>query len=100
MEMLLTGDFIESIKAKEIGLINNYFNSKELDNATYLMAKKISNKSSSTLKIGKKAFYNQQEMKIVDAYNYASEVMINNMMDPDSNEGIKAFIEKRNPNWK
>ena len=100
MEMLLTGDFIESIKAKEIGLINNYFNSKEPDNATYLMAKKISNKSSSTLKIGKKAFYNQQEMKIVDAYNYASEVMINNMMDPDSNEGIKAFIEKRNPNWK
>ncbi len=100
MEMLLTGDFIESIKAKEIGLINNYFNSKELDNATYLMAKKISNKSSATLKIGKKAFYNQQEMKIVDAYNYASEVMINNMMDPDSNEGIKAFIEKRNPNWK
>ena len=64
-----------------------------------LIANKISNKSSSTLKIGKKAFYNQAEMKITDAYKYASEIMIKNMMESDSEEGIKAFIEKRKPNW-
>ncbi|SVC74409.1 uncharacterized protein METZ01_LOCUS327263, partial [marine metagenome] len=64
-----------------------------------LIAKKISNKSSLTLKIGKKAFYDQAEMKIVDAYNYASDVMIKNMMETDSEEGIKAFIEKRKPKW-
>jgi len=99
MEMLLTGDFIKTDKAKEIGLINNYFNEVDLSNEINLMAKKISNKSSLTLKIGKKAFYDQSEMKISDAYKYASEVMIRNMMDSDSEEGIKAFIEKRQPNW-
>ena len=100
MEMLLTGDFINANKAKFIGLINNYFKEENLLNESALMAKKISEKSSLTLKIGKKAFYNQSEMKISDAYHYASEVMIKNMMESDSDEGIIAFIEKRQPNWK
>ena len=99
MEMLLTGDFINANKAKSIGLINNYFNEDEIVNATREIAFKISNKSSQTLKIGKKAFYNQAEMKISDAYKYASEIMIENMMNKDSEEGIAAFLEKRTPNW-
>jgi len=99
MEMLLTGDLINSNKAKEAGLINNVFQEENLNKEVNLIAKKISNKSSLTLKIGKKAFYDQAEMKIVDAYNYASEVMIKNMMESDSEEGIKAFIEKRKPKW-
>jgi enoyl-CoA hydratase/carnithine racemase len=99
MEMLLTGDLINSNKAKEAGLINNFFQEENLNKEVNLIAKKISNKSSLTLKIGKKAFYDQAEMKIVDAYNYASEVMIKNMMESDSEEGIKAFIDKRNPKW-
>ena len=99
LEMLLTGDFIDADKAKLIGLINNCFKEKDLHNEVNLIANKISNKSSFTLKIGKKAFYNQSEMKITDAYKYASEIMIKNMMESDSEEGIKAFIEKRKPNW-
>jgi len=99
MEMLLTGDFINSDKAKSIGLINNYFSEEELVNKTKEMANKIANKSSQTLKIGKKAFYDQSEMKIFDAYRFASEVMIKNMMESDSEEGIDAFIDKRKPNW-
>ena len=99
MEMLLTGDFIQADKAKSIGLINNFFKEENLTKETILMANKIANKSSLTLNIGKKAFYNQSEMKISDAYNYASEVMIKNMMESDSEEGIKAFIEKRKPKW-
>jgi len=99
MEMLLTGDLINSNKAKEAGLINNVFQEENLNKEVNLMAKKISNKSSLTLKIGKKAFYDQTEMKIIDAYNYASEVMIKNMMESDSEEGIKAFIDKRKPKW-
>ena len=99
MEMLLTGDLINSNKAKEAGLINNVFQEENLNKEVNLIAKKISNKSSLTLKLGKKAFYDQAEMKIVDAYNYASEVMIKNMMESDSEEGIKAFIEKRKPKW-
>ena len=63
------------------------------------MAVKIANKSSQTLKIGKKAFYNQAELKISDAYKYSSEIMIKNMMNQDSEEGITAFLEKREPKW-
>ena len=99
MEMLLTGDFINADKAKSIGLINNYFSEDKLVNETKGMAIKIANKSSQTLKIGKKAFYNQAEMKISDAYKYASEIMIKNMMNQVSEEGIAAFLEKREPNW-
>lgn len=99
MEMLLTGDFIDADKAKNIGLINNYFSEGSLVNETKEIALKIANKSSQTVKIGKKAFYNQAEMKTVDAYKYASEIMIENMMNQDSEEGIAAFLEKRNPNW-
>jgi len=99
MEMLLTGDFINVDKAISIGLINNYFIEDKLVNETKGMAIKIANKSSQTLKIGKKAFYNQAEMKITDAYKYASEIMIKNMMNQDSEEGISAFLEKREPQW-
>jgi len=99
MEMLLTGDFIDADKAKSIGLINNYYSEDKLVNETREMAVKIANKSSQTIKIGKKAFYNQAEMTISDAYKYASEIMIENMMNQDSEEGIAAFLEKRKPNW-
>ena len=99
MEMLLTGDFIDANKAKNIGLINNYFSEDSLVDEIRQIANKIANKSSQTVKIGKKAFYNQAQMKTDDAYKYASEVMIENMMNQDSDEGISAFLEKREPNW-
>ena len=97
MEMLLTGDFIDANKAKNIGLINNYFSEDSLVDEIRQMANKIANKSSQTVKIGKKAFYNQAQMKTDDAYKYASEIMIENMMNQDSDEGISAFLEE--PNW-
>ena len=100
MEMLLTGDMIDSKKAKQIALINNYFDEKSLSDEVKLIAKKITSKSSLTLKIGKKAFYDQSEMNVGDAYQYASEIMIKNMMEYDAEEGIDAFLEKRNPEWK
>ena len=100
MEMLLTGDMIDSKKAKQIALINNYFDEKSLSYEVNLIAKKITSKSSLTLKIGKKAFYDQSEMNVGDAYQYASEIMIKNMMEYDAEEGINAFLEKRNPEWK
>ena len=62
-------------------------------------AEKISSKSMKTLKIGKKAFYKQREMTLQDAYNYTSSVMVENMLESDSKEGINAFLEKRKPNW-
>ena len=63
-------------------------------------AQKISKKSSETLKIGKEAFYKQLDMKLSDAYDYASKVMAQNMLKLDAKEGIDAFIDKREPIWK
>ncbi len=99
MEMLLTGDLIDAKKACKIGLINNFFNSNDLMREVFAKANKISSKSVQTLKIGKKAFYKQREMSIEDAYNYTTKVMIENMLEKDSEEGITAFLEKRKPIW-
>ena len=100
MEMLLTGELISSDKAAKIGLINDVIEINKLKDFTLDKAKKISKKSSVTLKIGKEAFYKQLDMKLSDAYDYASKVMVQNMLKLDAKEGIDAFIDKREPNWK
>ena len=99
MEMLLNGDLISSKKAAEIGLINEVVNDNDLERIVLEKALKISKKSSMTLKIGKQAFYNQINMNLSEAYDYASNVMVENMLKIDAEEGIDAFINKRNPNW-
>tara|TARA_B110001452_G_scaffold94505_1_gene78080 strand:+ start:177 stop:986 length:810 start_codon:yes stop_codon:yes gene_type:complete len=99
MEMLLTGELISSEKAEKIGLINKVIDDSNLQSYTLKMALKISKKSSMTIKIGKKAFYKQVDMTLSEAYDYASKVMVDNMLKADAEEGIDAFIEKRNPNW-
>ena len=98
--MLLTGDPIDAKYAKEIGLINDYFPAAELENEVLKLAKKISSKSNLIVKIGKQAFYKQLEMPIKKAYKYTSKVMAENMMALDANEGISAFLEKREAKWK
>ena len=64
MEMLLTGDFIDSIKAKEIGLINNFYEIDELEKETMDIASKIANKSSVAVSTGKNAFYTQSDYNL------------------------------------
>jgi len=98
--MLLTGDSINAEYAKEIGLINDFYPSSQLENEVLKLAKKIASKSNLTIKIGKKAFYKQLEMPLKKAYKFTSSVMTENMMSIDANEGISAFLEKRNPIWK
>lgn len=100
MEMLLTGDFISARRAYEIGLINRVVPSPELDSAADGLAERISSKSPLTLKIGKKAFYEQADKDLRSAYEYCSRVMVENMMARDAEEGIDAFLEKRDPVWR
>ena len=100
MKMLLTGDPITAKHAKEIGLINDYYKSDNLEKETLLLAQKIASKSNKIIQIGKKAFYKQLDMSLESAYRHTSEVMTKNMMALDAKEGISAFIEKRIPKWK
>ena len=100
MEMLLTGELISSDKAAKIGLINDVIEINKLKDFVLDKAQKISKKSLMTLKIGKEAFYKQLDMKLSDAYDYASKVMVQNMLKLDAKEGINAFIDKREPKWK
>ncbi len=99
MEMLLTGDMVPASRAAEIGLINRAVATDELRDETMAMARKIASKSSMTLATGKRAFYAQREMTLAEAYDYASKVMVENMLARDAEEGIGAFIEKRKPQW-
>ena len=98
--MLLTGEPIKASYAKDIGLINDFFPPKKLENEVLKIAKVISSKSNLVLKFGKGSFYKQLEMPLDKAYRYTSDVMVQNMMSRDAKEGINAFIEKRLPIWK
>jgi enoyl-CoA hydratase/carnithine racemase len=100
MKMLLTGETISAQYAKEIGLINDHFESSRLDEEVLKLAEAIVSKSTKVVKIGKEAFYKQLEMPLKEAYEYTSEIMSENMMTVDAKEGISAFIDKRIPNWK
>ena len=99
MEMLLTGDMVPADRAYEIGLVNRVVAVEALQDTTLELAQKIASKSSMTLATGKRAFYQQKEMGLKEAYEYASNVMVENMLAKDANEGIGAFIEKRTPKW-
>ena len=99
MEMLLTADMVEAKRAAAIGLVNRVVPAGEELKAALALAHRIASKSSYTLKVGKQAFYRQLEMGLAEAYAYAAEVMTENMMARDANEGICAFIEKRKPAW-
>ncbi len=99
MEMLLTGEMIEAQRAAEIGLVNRSVAAENLSESTMAVARIIASKSSMTLATGKKAFYAQREMPLAEAYDYASKIMVVNMLKHDAEEGINAFIEKRPACW-
>ena len=99
MEMLLTGDMTPAHRAAEIGLINRTVPEDALRDTTLDLARKIASKSSMTLATGKRAYYAQREMTLPEAYDYASQIMVENMLAHDAKEGIGAFIEKRAPQW-
>jgi enoyl-CoA hydratase/carnithine racemase len=99
MEMLLTGDMISATEACRIGLVNRVVEPGAARDAALQLARTIASKSAAVVKLGKETFYRQIEMGVADAYRYASEVMVENMMAHDAEEGIQAFVEKRTPTW-
>ncbi|MGY4308380.1 enoyl-CoA hydratase/carnithine racemase [Bradyrhizobium sp. USDA 4369] len=100
MEMLLTGEPVPAERAREMGLVNRVVAAGTERDAAIALAQQVARKSAYTVKLGKEAFYRQAEMSLADAYQYAAEVMTENMLARDAEEGIGAFIEKRTPTWR
>jgi enoyl-CoA hydratase/carnithine racemase len=99
LEMLLTGEPVDAVRARELGLVNRVVPDALLRQAVDDLAGRIAAKSAVTVKIGKEAFYHQAELDLAAAYRYAAGVMTTNMLARDAGEGIDAFLEKRSPQW-
>ena len=99
MEMLLTGEMVPAEDAARIGLINRVVAGGTERNEAIALASQIASKSSHTVRIGKEGFYKQADIALADAYRYVTQVMVENLMSKDAEEGICAFIEKRDPKW-
>jgi enoyl-CoA hydratase/carnithine racemase len=99
MEMLLTGEVIDAAEACRFGLLNRVVPDATLADATTAMAEKIASKSMVTVKTGKQAFYRQIDLPLAEAYAYTAKVMTDNLLKRDAEEGISAFIGKRQPQW-
>jgi len=100
LEMLLTGRMISAREAEQYGLINKVVPADQLAAESKALAEKIAEASPLTLSIGKEAFYTQVNLADFQAYDYAKQVMVNNLFAEDAREGLSAFLEKRKPTWK
>jgi enoyl-CoA hydratase/carnithine racemase len=99
MEMLLTGDFIEAEDALQQGLVNQVVTPDQLEEAFETMIGRLLDKPKDVLALGKRAFYQQLEMGLADAYDFTTEVIVDNALGKDFEEGLAAFMEKRSPDW-
>lgn len=99
-EMLITGEFISAQDAAHHGLINRVAPAEELDAAVDALVASICAKSPVAVRTGKAMFQRQRSMALVDAYDFAADTMACNMMAEDVHEGIDAFMNKRQPEWK
>lgn len=98
-EMLTTGEFIPAERARDLGLINRLAPPDRLEAETMQLAHMVAGKLGAAVRIGKRAFYEQAGMPLDRAYDYTRDVMVENMLLRDTDEGINAFIEKRKPDW-
>lgn len=98
-EMLTTGTFMSAEEAVTQGLINRVIPHEQLETETRALAQTVASKLTAAVAIGKEAFYAQAQMDLDAAYAYTGQVMVENMLWRDTNEGISAFLEKRPPDW-
>lgn len=98
LRMLLTGELFSASHAYECGLVSHVAEG-DLDEYTTSLASEIAKAASTTLFLGKRGFYEQKDLGIVDAYEFAGKVMARNFAMNDSREGVSAFIEKREARW-
>lgn len=99
-ELLTTGEFLSAAEAETLGLINRAVAEDELAAETQALAARVADKLGSAVAVGKRAFYEQAEMPLDQAYAHTARVIAENMMHPDTAEGIRAFLDKRPPDWR
>lgn len=99
MEMLLTGDFVDAKTAFDWGLVNRVAPEEQLEKETRAFVERIAEASPFVVALGKRAFHDQAGLSVEDAYAAMSEVMCGNVVAPDAQEGMRAFLEKRRPRW-
>ncbi|MFZ5751320.1 MAG: enoyl-CoA hydratase [Pseudomonadota bacterium] len=98
-EMLTTGQFIDAARAREVGLVNRVVPHEALAAETRALADLVAGKLGAAVRIGKRAFYGQIDLDPRGAYEHTAAVMVENMLWRDTEEGIRAFLEKRSPDW-
>ena len=100
MEMMLTGERLDAVEARQLGLVNHVVPREQLDAKVDEIIKKITSKSPAILRLGRRAFYTMRDMEYEKALEYLSSVLAINTMAEDVAEGVSAFLEKREPQWK
>ena len=99
LEMLLTGEFVDAPTAASWGLVNRVVPPDELASTVRSLAERIASAARFVVGLGKAAFYAQLELDQTAAYAYAKEIMSMNALAADAQEGMRAFIERREPHW-
>ena len=100
MDVLGVGEMIEAEDAERWGLVNKVVPGDQLEEATMALANKLAEKSPVALQMGKQAFYGMSDMEFGKALEYSNEMFASLCVTEDATEGINAFLEKREPDWK
>ena len=96
----MTGDFVEAGRAAELGLVNRVAPAARLADEAEALARQIAAKLATTVRIGKRAFYDQLDLPVADAYALTRAAMVENLLTTETEEGMAAFIDKRPPDWR
>lgn len=99
MEMALTGDLISAQDALRFGLVNQVVSGDDLRTAVERLAAKIASRSAAAISAGKETFYRQIDMPLEEAFRFATDKMVEGLLSADAEEGARAFLEKRSPQW-
>lgn len=100
LKLLFTGDHISAAEGEEIGLVTETVPSEALDEELDVLVDELAGNSQVVIEMGKEAYYMQRDMPFDKAYPYLKEMLVLLMDSDDHREGIAAFVEDREPEWK